>query len=462
MSEIRVIHPFQFRLQRFQNWFFLSIMCAFFYSTRYNFSVVQAAVGEAFGWSHSDYGNIISIGLLTYGCAVFFNGPLADIIGGKHALQIGAAGAATLNLLLGLGHLFILKPAVMHDSQVTAPAVLIEGIKNSTMIAAFSVLWACNNYCQSFGVLSILKINANWFHVSERGRLAGLFGIMTQSGRTLAFTLLPLSLQFFPWQFAFFLPAAFLAIAWFASFWLVKNAPKEAGLEVLDVGDTQPQEANIKSSLTSILRSIFARPESWIFAMISMCIGIVRSSMNNWFARYMSVVFSQDANHLSSFTPYRVTSIAMLIGAVLGGLCAGYASDRLFRARRAPVIFLSLTGQAASLLLLRGCIQNAWGAAIALALCSFFIDSAHSLILGVVPMDIGKRHSTATVAGFFDGAHYLAGFLVGAGMGRLLDYYRQSNAPGIEFNVWPLVPLFFAILGALIITRLWNWQPARQ
>ena len=49
------------------------------------------------------------------------------------------------------------------------------------MIATFAALWACNHYFQSFGALSIVKINAAWFHVSERGSFAGIFGIMMTS-----------------------------------------------------------------------------------------------------------------------------------------------------------------------------------------------------------------------------------------------------------------------------------------
>ena len=160
-----------FKLRRLQNWFFLGLMYGFFYMSRYNFSAVQAAVAEQFGWSYSDYGSIISAGLLTYGCAVFFNGPLADRIGGKRAILIGAAGAAVFNVLFGLCHLFLLRPAVLDGGQVAVPAQLASGMSSSTVIAMFAALWACNHYFQSFGALSIVKINAAWFRVSERGQV---------------------------------------------------------------------------------------------------------------------------------------------------------------------------------------------------------------------------------------------------------------------------------------------------
>jgi len=111
---------------------------------------------------------------------------------------------------------------------------------------------------------------------------------------------------------------------------------------------------------------------------------------------------------------------------------------------------------------LRGTIHNAWGAAVVLVAVSFFVQSAHSLVGGAASMDFGGRKAVATAAGLFDGAQYLAGALAGAGIGKLLERYKQPGGqPGSEFEVWPFMPLFFALLGALIISRLWNALPGR-
>ena len=450
-----------FRLRRFQNWFFLGLMYCFFYMSRYNFSAVQAAVAEAFGWSHSNYGSVISAGLLTYGCAVFLNGPLADRIGGKRAILIGAAGAAFFNLLFGLCHLLLLKPAVMVNEQVVMPAELAYGMSTSTVLAMFAVLWACNHYFQSFGALSIVKINAAWFSVGERGKFAGIFGVMIQAGRTFAFTLLPLVLRFFPWQFAFFIPAAVLVVMWFACLSRVENSPSAAGFQDLDTGDETPEEAQARPSTSFVLKKVFARRAPWIIALASMCIGMVRHSVDHWYVRYIGVMFGVPAKSLTSFVPYEFASVAMPIAAILGGLAAGNASDRLFGSRRAPVIFFAFLGQALCLIALRSFIRDAWGACLALVVISFFVQSAHSLVGGAASMDFGGRKAVATAAGLFDGAQYLAGSLVGAGMGRLLDKYRVAGHPGAEFEVWPILQLLFALVGAVVISRLWNALPGR-
>src|SRR3954468_21968687 len=98
-TAVPVEYPAGFRARRAQNWVFLGLMYAFFYMSRYNLPAVQQALKEVFGWSHTQYTQFASMGLLVYGLAVFLNGPLADKIGGKRAILIGSAGAAFFNLL---------------------------------------------------------------------------------------------------------------------------------------------------------------------------------------------------------------------------------------------------------------------------------------------------------------------------------------------------------------------------
>src|SRR4051812_48330866 len=153
-----VAHPPGYRTRRGQNWFFLGLMYAFFYMSRYNLAAIQQSMKQTFGWSHSQYTSVASAGLLVYGISVFLNGPLADKIGGKRAILIGSAGAALFNLLFGLCFIFVAHPAQMNGSAVVAPTLFQHGMAATTMLSTLSVLWGCNNYFQSFGALSIVKI----------------------------------------------------------------------------------------------------------------------------------------------------------------------------------------------------------------------------------------------------------------------------------------------------------------
>src|SRR5438045_3205477 len=126
-------------------------------------------------------------------------------------------------------------------------------MQTSTVLAFFSVSWALNHYFQSFGALSIVKINAAWFRVSERGSFAGIFGIMIQSGRTLAFSVGPLIAGALPWRWVFWVPAASLAILFVLNYFAVENSPADAGLGELDTGDETAEEKASPGGLSYVL-----------------------------------------------------------------------------------------------------------------------------------------------------------------------------------------------------------------
>jgi OPA family glycerol-3-phosphate transporter-like MFS transporter len=458
-------YPPGFRERRRTNWIFLGLMYGFFYMSRYNLAAIQVATKELFGWSNTDYGSVVSAGVFVYGLAVFFNGPLADKIGGKRAILIGSAGAALFNFLFGLCILFLEKPAVVKAGVVVTPAVLNHHMKASSLLATFAALWAANHYFQSFGALSIVKINAAWFHVRERGSFAGIFGIMIQSGRFLAAYVSPLilglsAMPLVSWRWCFWVPAAILVVMFVVNLLLVEDSPAKAGFEFHTADETR-EEAAQPATLGFVLRKVFASPAAWLIALSSMCIGMVRNSIDHWWAGYMSTVFSVKSADLKSFVPYVVVSFGTPVAAIAGGLVAGNASDRLFGARRAPVIFFAFLGQALTLFLLAHAVHSAWGGAVLLLAMAFFIQSAHSLVGGAASMDFGGKKAVATAAGLFDGAQYLAATFVGYGMGRLLDAFKNAKTPGVEYDVWPLAPIPFALIGALVISRLWYVVPGR-
>jgi hypothetical protein len=114
------------------------------------------------------------------------------------------------------------------------------------------------------------------------------------------------------------------------------------------------------------------------------------------------------------------------------------------------------------LLLLSQAYRSQWGGAVLLLAISMFISCAHSLVGGAASMDFGGKKAVATAAGLFDGAQYLAASIVGWGMGLALDAFKEKALPGAEYAVWPLLPLPFAILGAILIAQLWDVVPGRK
>jgi OPA family glycerol-3-phosphate transporter-like MFS transporter len=405
----------RFVARRRKNWIAIGLAYGVFYMSRYNLAAISQAVGATFGWTNADYGRVLSAGAVTYGVAVLANGPITDKIGGKRAILVGALGAALFNVAFGL-------------SRYASPA-----LHGSTMLAMCAVLWALNHYFQSFGALSVMKINAAWFHVRERGIFGGVFGIMIQSGRLFAFWLSPFILGFLPWQWCFWIPAAVLVVTCVVLKATVADVPEET----FDTGDVDDDAKKIVAS--RIL---------WTVVATSMCIGMVRNAIDHWWVRYMGTVFQKKPEELLSFAPYVVVTWGTPIVAVIGGVVAGNLSDRVFGSRRAPVALFAFVGQALALFVLSRTLHHAWWGAAMLLVTTFFVQCTHVLVAGAQSMDLGGRRAVATASGLVDGAQYLAAGVIGLTLGELLDRF--------DYDVWPLAALPFAVLGALLLATMWR------
>ena len=453
-------YPVGFRQRRALNWVLAGLMYSLFYMARYNFAAINARLADLFGWTNLKIGIVSAVATWVYGISVFFNGPLADKIGGRRAILIGACGAAAFNIAFGCMHFVLGAPAVWAGEDkarhVVQQAQIQFGMTGSTVIALFAVLWACNHYFQSFGALSIVKINAAWFHIRERGFFAGIFGILIRFGLILAFVVSPLILLKLPWQWVFWTPAALLVIAVVANYVFLRNTPKDAGLPEYETGDESAEEKATPATLGMVLRKVFANPAMWIIAGASLMVGMVRRSViDDWWPKYFANVHHVDPKHYSEFAPYEIAAWGIAIAGIIGGLVFGLASDRIFGGRRAPVVVIAFGGMAA-LLVVAGMADRLGGGpyaqAGAIVLLSFFVNGAHGMVGGAASMDFGGRKAAATAAGLIDGVQYLiAGPVVGLGMGRLLDAYGWS--------VWQWAPLPFALAGALLMSRLWNVLP---
>jgi OPA family glycerol-3-phosphate transporter-like MFS transporter len=394
---------------------------------RYNLSFANKALSETFGWDKTQLGAIITAGLSIYGFSAIFNGPIADKIGGRRAMLIGASGTVLFNFLFGLG------------------AYLGFLGKGTFLLLYFSSIWALNSYFQSFSALALIKVNASWFHIGERGVFSAIFGSMIQSGRALIFILGGILVSLLPWQWVFFVPALVILMMALLTFKYVKNSPEECELPALDVqdassGDTEP------ITVAYVLGKVFKNPVTVTIAFAEFCTGFVRHGFEQWFPRYMIEV----QNLTLESTVFQKGAFSVVIAGILGAFFAGTFSDWVFKGRRTPVAFIGYLTQIICLFVIwKAPTMNA---VIWAFICnSFAISIVHSMLSGTASMDFGGKKAAATAAGIFDGMQYLGGSIVGLGMGWLLEK--------LGWGVWGPSMIGFSAVGAILLLLLWNARP---
>jgi MFS transporter, OPA family, glycerol-3-phosphate transporter len=452
------IHNPEFRRRRTINWLSLGFLYAFFYMTRYNYTAVAPILADIMGWKNTELGVFETMMPLIYGIAVVLNGPFADRIGGKRAFLMGAVGVAVMNLLFGLASYAVIAPAVWEGAglarHVVTPTGLQFGLTGETLLTMMAIVWGINGFFQSFGALSIVKVNAQWFHVRERGTFAGVFGVLIRMGLLLAFQGVPLILLAFPWQYAFWIPGACVAILFVINYTMMENSPKDAGLGEFDTGDSTEDDSQ-PSSLKYVLQKVFASRVTWMIALGSMMIGFVRRSVvDAWWPKYFVDFHGANKALFATYLPYLVATWGIALAGIAGGFVFGIASDRTFGGRRAPVITFGFIGMAVVLALFGVSDLMGFGPVIAaccLVLLSFFVNGAHGMIGGAASMDFGGKKAAATAAGMFDGMQYLAGAFVGMGVGYITTNWG--------WEAWHWAPIPFALFGAWVMSRLWNVLP---
>lgn len=368
-------HSRAFRLRRFLNWFPLGLTYALLYMGRYNLTVAKSSLSQGQRlMTNEDFGIIFGAGTLTYAFAFLVNGPLIDRIGGRKGMLIAATGSMLANLAMGL----YLRDLMASGAGTDAPLRLV-----------FSVLYAVNMYFQSFGAVSILKINVHWFHIAERGGFSGIFGTMISSGIFLAFTvnawLLGLAGRLWqgPAQWVVFVgPALLLGLFVVIESFLLRDRPSDAGLDDFDTGDASSGDTSTAPIPTlELFKRLLSNPILITIAAIEFCTGVLRNGVMHWFPIYAKEVWALDKAHpliqgswerpwlivamfgvatvsgvLAARTSGRRRGILVVFGGlaflspfvqggwggllfiagVIGGNVAGWVSDLFFESRRGP------------------------------------------------------------------------------------------------------------------------------
>lgn len=482
-------HSPAYRVRRFWNWFPLGITYALLYMGRYNLTVAKTSLGSLM--SKEEFGHIFAVGTWVYGLAFLLNGPLTDRIGGRRAMLLAAAGAGVVNLALGA----FVQHALGSQSALYWPTLL---------------LYAANMYFQSFAAVAIVKVNAHWFHVRERGGFSGIFGTMIASGIFLAFTVNGWILDLTrpdggadaTW-WVFYAPGALLLAMLLVESALLRDTPSHAGHADFDTGDAvTAKDGEVLSGWQLTLR-ILTHPILIVIALIEFCTGVLRQGVMNWFPIYAKEVWKLESSHplrtgswehaggVFGLCAALAVGVAMIwsgtrmqgrtrrlsitlgttialfpfafgggwggllfVAGVIGGNVAGFCSDLFFQSRRGPsaAFFYALCAICVGVMILTLTPDpEHWQAlAIAVFLISISVIGTHGLLSGTASMDFGGRRAAATATGVIDGFVYLGTGLQALALGHLTTR---------DWAFWPLFLLPFAVVGFLLCLRIWNAKP---
>jgi MFS transporter, OPA family, sugar phosphate sensor protein UhpC len=336
------------------------------YLGRKNFSVAMPRLQEEGGLDKFQLANLLFVYSLTYTLGQFVMGPLADRFGARKVVGAGLLLAAAANIGMGLAPWY----------------------------GALFALGMLNGVGQSAGWPGLVKMMAAWFRPDERGVVMAWWTTNYVLGGFLATILAawllgnPVLGIENPLMRVFVLPPLLLAVIAGAFLLLARNRPPHAPAAV--PGEGVP----VMRAMGEALR----RPVVWVTGATAFLLKVMRYSFLYWLPLYMveRMRYAEDEAGYAS-------SVFELVG-FAGALAAGYASDKLFGARRFPVACLMLLGLAAACLAQPSLAASGWWGNLAgIALIGIMLYGPDTLMQGAASQDAGTPESAATAAGLICG-----------------------------------------------------------
>lgn len=442
LPRVELGHSKEFRRRRLLNWLVLGLTYSFLYMARYNLNQYKY-VG---GLTESEFGTIFGYGSAVYGVAFLLNGPLTDRWGGRTTILIAAGGAALTNVLMGY--------AVYTKSA-------LFGSSFSTML----VLYCANMYFQSFGAVSIVKVNGSWFHLRERGTFGGIFGILISLGLFFAYDGGKMITDALPKQleYVFIIPAGILVLFFVLCVMFVRDTPSKAGLTDFDLGDASTPDDGKHESAFAVIVRMLKNPIILTIAFIELCSGFLRQAILQWGRDFSSGIGLGGSFVIENW------GVVSCIAGITGGMFAGAISDHLFQSRRGPVAAVLYGLMLGGTVLIIPLLLMGYGAPVpwVIAFMSMAIIGVHGMLSGTASADFGGRKNTGVAVGIIDGFVYagsmLQSFIYGAALPEKLIVCpdattRPNPAAKVIDNwmVWPYAMLPVAIVGSLLALKVWN------
>lgn len=451
-------HSDAFRRRRFLNWFPLGLCYAFLYFARYNINPATSALGSL--TDAAAFGTIFAVGAWVYALSFIVNGPLTDKLGGRKTIMMAVFGAGVANAAM---------------AGLTYAAVTHKWLPPGGIVLWLSILYGVNMYFQSFGAVSIVKVNAAWFHVRERGVQGGVFGILISLGIYFGYDWGRLIVKAAPESpyLAFLTPAAILVAMFVVAYMLIRDNPSDAGFKDFDVGDASSNQATLSDddlatkwpTASRILNKtgvrvldVFGRMMTnrvmVIIIAIEFCTGFLRNGVMSWYPKF-AIAVGDGGNFVAMNW-----GMLLCVFGIVGGMFAGVISDKIFHSRRGPVASVLYTGIAIGSVGMTLALTESWVGWVLVFMALNYVG-VHGMLSGTASADFGGRKNAGVAVGIIDGFVYLGTGIQSLIVGMILPTGDAAKNAS-NWIYWPVAMLPVAFVGLFLCTRVWNATPQKS
>lgn len=388
-----------------------------FYFCRQNFNIAMPDLMNHFEVTKTQLGWILTVASIVYGVGKLVNGFLSDRSNARIFMFFGLASVGLITLITG----FV------------------------TSIWLVGILWILNNWFQSMGWPPATRMLTHWYAHKELGVKWSLGATSNQLGGAITMVICGYLVDVYGWQMAFIVPGIVALIVSLFLFNRLRNSPNEVGLPIVE----EYKECEIpevseyeRMPVYDLMKIIFYNRLMWYVCLANMFVYVVRVGIIYWAPLFLH----QLKNVSISEAGWQVASYEIL--GLVGGIGAGWMSDKLFQGRRGPVGSVFMLGLATTLILFWQLPKEYDVLSLMIISLAGFFVSGPQVLIGIATADFTNKQAVGTANGLAGLFGYLGAALAGVCVGWISD------------NVgWDGVFIFFslsALLGGMFFALTWN------
>lgn len=359
------------------------------YIDRQIFGLLKPTLDAEFGWSETDYGDIVAAFSLMYAFGYLLGGRMMDWIGVRKGLALAVGGWSI--------------------------AAAAHGLMSSVL--GFKLARGVLGITEGGNFPASIKAVREWFPPQERAFATGIFNAGSNIGAIVTPISLPFLVMAFGWRAAFLI-AGSLGLIWLVLWWRFYEQPERQSrlsaeeLAYIKAGEDPAPQPHVP--WLSLLRY----RGTWAYVVGMLMTSPVWWFYLNWVPGFLHDRFGIDM--MGAIAPL----VAIYLIADVGSIAGGWISSRMIRGGMAPVPARLLT-----MFLMALCplpvafiagVSDLWPAVLMIALAAAG-HQGMSANLYTLASDTVPARGVSSVIGMGGFAAGIVGMFVAMAVGRILD-----------------------------------------
>lgn len=411
----------EYKYWRFRIFYSMFIGYALYYFTRKSFTFAMPGLIEDLNFTKGDLGLLGSILYITYGVSKFASGILSDRSNARYFMAFGLIMTGICNIFFGF----------------------------SSSLLFLALFWGLNGWFQAFGWPPCARFLTHWYSQNERGAWWSSWNASHNIGAFAIPWVIGLCLQLFDWRAAMYVPGILCIIGGFFLINRLRDTPQSLGLPPIEVfrndfGGVTKQDLDGKQLKTReiLVEHVLKNKYIWMLSIAYFFVYIVRTGVNDWTALFL--------HEQKGYSRMGANGFVSLFeaGGFFGSLCAGWASDKLFGAKRGPVNVFFALGMLLAVLGFWFIPEGyPWLDSTAIFLIGFMVFGPQMLI-GVAAAELSHKKAAATSTGFAGLFAYMGAACAGYPLGRITQDFGWDG--------FFMAMILCCAISTLLLMPTWN------